>query len=768
MLLLLGCLVYTGSHFQRKIRDGKTLKNFVGGAGDMFIIPEVESVRRVSTKAKPVVLCHLIERGLFSRQCYMAAGGNHRELQMKHWVSLDEKKPCTMIDSLLYYYGNDQSCRFDIDSHIGMCFHGVEACSNTTSDESVRLRSQCKLVSQSGGRIASGFSFAKDRCFSNMSGEHFTRLLRFFGLQWWDQEANAVKSIESEVTFEDISTFVALFCNVDLLSEEGFKSFYEKFEFSDVFTYDETDDIFVLNAYFGELLRSLVPVRLQVYDGQHRMLLMALFSTGCFNPTTQVPLEVTAWEESMYRDFKIADSQLNQVLTYDVGIAYQKNGDRTSNPRVVLKQLMLAGDTITNGASNCIEPTYEEMFQKVNAILDEKRNVVAYSHATFWRVDDPQSDPVKAITNVENNGKAYFECFDEVIKSHGRFRKLLLSEDKAEANDWSSASASLKKWLPSISGTSLIPNGSKEIQVKTAEVLAVWRATADRRATRDKLTSMMEYVSTTHPQVCGVTKVQTNLAHFTTVSWLRKYIYGPASVVTNHFMCRYFIEQFIINTLRNTKEVGSNGPLRTGIRNGFKFSPEDFKQWPHAAAFRSANLNDIKGCLPKYGKAGDMNDRIQFAIFASVVNEIIRTVKVYGYDPDFYDRPVSKKNKNDGNKENLRQFKLAWNEAKLLVSQEMQKAGYKPAARAGSHPQGTPPYLFEEGMYFDLPKASDEEDGEDENEDDTKDKKGKKKPRQYNIYFDVVAKMKELAQKNGNLTLVSTHLNNNIAREYMQ
>lgn len=726
------------------------------------------------------MLCHLIERGLYSHQCYMAAGGNHRELQMRHWVSRDEKKPCTMIESLTYYHTKDESCRFDIDSHIGMCFHGVEKTGQTTSDESVRLRSQCKLMSMcGGGRFASAFSYADERCFTILSGVQFKRLLRFFGYRWVNSNGTE-KEDGSPVSLVDIATFVSLFEEYDLVSHEGFAQFYEKFNLNEVFTYDKSDDIFQVNAWFGELLRSLVPVRIQVYDGQHRMLLMALFSTGCFNPSTNVPLDRLSWEGSRYNKFNVSETQLNLEMTYSIGKPYKKNGSPTTCPKSALQQLMIAGDTITNGASNSIDPTFEELFQKMNAMLDglaRATGVVPYRFSTYWRVENKDMVPVKASDNFAHNGTLYHSCFVDLIASHGRFMRILLSDDKSEAHDWKSASASLQKWLPSMS---LLPTGAnKELNNAAAEMIAIWRATADKKSSRDNLTSLLEFVSTKKPQVSGLVRIQDFLSHFTSTSWMRKYIHGPARVVVEHFMCRYFIEQMIINHLRNHTERDENGPLHVGLRNGCKWDASVFPSWPNKAAFAKGAVSSVKAGLAPYGKAGDMNDRIEYALFAGMINDIIRTKKELGFDPDFFSRPVRDKNLTDENKEEQGLFDKAWKEARHSVQQEFLANGYALPTDADL-PQKKkttgPTYLFNDDMTLvrplsDMdPEDDDEADMMEDAEEGTKPKKKKKKSRLYNIYFDVVARAKELAHSKSEeaLVLVTKHLANNILREYLK
>jgi hypothetical protein len=164
--------------FERPLRQGKQLKAFTRSTS-FGIETKMGDVEQRSSRTQLGFLGHLIERGLGGGQAYMAAGGNHRAISQKHWVSQEKTKPCNLIDSCVSI--PDDSCKFDVGSKIAVYVHGL---STDTESSSVVLKSPCAVDGVDPANKVNNynlFSVASKRRVTPLNGKFFKRLLLFFG-----------------------------------------------------------------------------------------------------------------------------------------------------------------------------------------------------------------------------------------------------------------------------------------------------------------------------------------------------------------------------------------------------------------------------------------------------------------------------------------------------------------------------------------------------------------------------------------------------------
>lgn len=347
----------TVNKFMEPLRDGATLKPFEPA----IVLHRESTVHDVLTCGSRSILgmlTHFIDRGLESGHCYMAMGANHREMGMGDLYSIPPEKKSNLIDAAVTI--EHQESVFDIETKISFYMHGVSTSVEATHDDqrTVRFRTQCQLSGSMSGNEYRMFGFGHDRYMNVLSGVQFKRLLRFFGRKWCDPDGNEYGD-DHAVNFKDLIGFCDMLHirdendkTVNLGTPTGFKVFYDTFNFSEVFKYDEAAPMWSIHWMFGQLLRSYVPVRLTVWDGQHRFLLLAYLMTGYFQPTQDMLLKndrdwsTTNWGSN---GWKYDGTQCFRDLGYCISVPFTpENADSQRSQLVQLPKIMEALQSASN------------------------------------------------------------------------------------------------------------------------------------------------------------------------------------------------------------------------------------------------------------------------------------------------------------------------------------------------------------------------------------------------------------------------------------
>ena len=87
-----------------------------------------------------------------------------------------------------------------------------------------------------------------------------------------------------------------------LQSIDGFKKFIHNQGIQTLYDYNDEKDLFWNIQHFGQLLRSLVPVRMSIPDGQHRFYIMAQYAQGYWSLTSRAPLQPLPLDDCPFKN----------------------------------------------------------------------------------------------------------------------------------------------------------------------------------------------------------------------------------------------------------------------------------------------------------------------------------------------------------------------------------------------------------------------------------------------------------------------------------
>lgn len=724
----------------------------------------VGNVRQHVSSTRLGFLTHLIERGLHSGHAYMATGGNHRDLQMKIWLTREADKPCTMIQSCVNPK-EDSSCKFDISSNICMFMHSVLTVKDTDVDTmKVPFRSPCPLTTvdpnSTDGSEKTSFSFASGRYMGMMTGKAFKRLCLFFGFNWVD-DAGIQHDDEDDVKPGDIMSFCDKMSDYDMATLDGFKKFYQDQHMDEVFEWDEpcdSMDITEIHRNFGELYRSYVPVRLNIYDGQHRMLLMAYFLTGHFDPSTKMPLTSCAWSASKYRASDYSKTQMFAKLSYHLGSVF--NGkEKVTSPSLVVSELRLAGEQITQGNANAIKVNWTEFFQKVNSALQTSCSTVQLSHANYWS----RTVSAKSFEIVEANGIALFNAIESVVLGNVRYLELFKNREEV-AKNWTELKEPVLNGLKSINEMTNV----QKLGIYSKVMLQLFRCSLDRFACRANFVRLFELPSFPWNQRSDVKK---HLGYLTSESWFRRYVFNVVEKVVLHMNIRTYLERHLIQRVKSASDTLSE--WKNGLKNDCKWNLEVLRNqdkdftWPSKEKLESAkSLAAVRQMLSLPSKGGSIHHRMSYGFWCGLVNDIVESILQYGFDPDFAVRPASTRNFDKTQQGLKKVFDDEWKIARKSVISELKLNGF---TEEEEDKDGD--FLITAGMLMRKPLA-DADGSDDEADEEDKEASGtrrrKKKGKKYNIFFDVVAHLHtKYENEPAKLQDILRFTKNNRIREYL-
>ena len=186
-----------------------------------------------------------------------------------------------------------------------------------------------------------------------------------------------------------------LFEEVDLLTIDSFEqTLINKFKLRDLFVPDP-DVPYELNLVaFGDLLRAYVPLRIAIFDGQHRMALVCYFVTGNYFPTPVInskpflPNKVQAFVDER-STFPVPDpsglkySELQMHTRQTVAISFL----RTVPLKLAVPKLNMKGKVKTQNQGIHITQTFDTVMIDFLMALKEERllgSMAPLNHTNFW------------------------------------------------------------------------------------------------------------------------------------------------------------------------------------------------------------------------------------------------------------------------------------------------------------------------------------------------------------------------------------------------
>ena len=685
---------------------------------------------------------------------------NHRDLKISHWWSVPPDKQKTMIESITD--PGEDAYIFDVGGSWISCYlHGVVDTSKESDDDTIPMRSQTTLAYED----RTHYCFAVNRAMRFMTGSDFQRLLEFFGYYWVDESGNR-KADDAQVELDDLVTFFDMFNGFEFHSVEGFKKFYDHFRFSEVFRWKEDLPIWVIHERFGILLRSYVPVRLNLYDGQHRMLLMALFLTGYLTPSNRMPLQQVDWSQSQFADLDYSKMQTFEKLFYAVGMPTTEArglGPPEANFKMACKYLHHAGNLITEGASNQMMACWDEFFTKLNQTTQSKYTRLVFGN--YW-------GRMSSCAAFDENAKVLFGGIRDLLAAQGRFLSLFLSATQNKATF-------LQELEPALDSYSNL-GGNTRIIVEAREILQLFRCVMHSAHGRQTFLSFFQSVTSTHPQRSS--RIDGYLARFQSAEWLRKYVYSVAEKVVDHCLQRYTLERHLVTLLRTSH---ADPKLKNGLPK-LEWKADDIDKWPSSRCrVKDFSVAGIRKRFSMNTKGGFVHDRVLFGLWCGVVQDIFESIAKYGMDPDFFYLEVAARNDSQTSKDFRDMFTARYDTAREEIITKYEKEGFILDTTNGkTESSSTLMYKYVECDEDDSDGEEDdddEEEEEDENESDEdlqqpKKKKRKKdttparkrKKKYYNIYFDIQEAVIKSATTEQEKMQLEGQYKNCLLREYLR
>lgn len=282
-----------------KTRKKGNLKNLPKPAA-ASIVEEQRGVVTTSVELKGGygILNLFNERGPNSNHVY-APTVNHRQVEFKSMMKVTTdaygktKKP--LISSMLNRTNeNDFSTKERPCVLFYQSVNDQEKFDNVT-DKGLRVKTTGLVQVIGDGSPTSNlvqlnlaFCIAED-----VSKEEFRKLLKIF---------NHKSSVGGPPDQTRWAQFVSLFRESNLGTPETFKEFISDFKLEDVYTYDDAISIEKNHHRLGESLRAITSVRVASFEGQHRMVLSALASSGFYKAEGIAPLTEMTFQDAVTGD----------------------------------------------------------------------------------------------------------------------------------------------------------------------------------------------------------------------------------------------------------------------------------------------------------------------------------------------------------------------------------------------------------------------------------------------------------------------------------
>jgi len=278
-----------------------------------------------------VVMTLFHERGLWSKHCYQPVV-NQRPIAVDNWNSerVEKNKDNSLVtypplrDSLVSL-DPDGVTGFDVVTRMSLFTYGVTPTREAGLDEGLTtpMRLEFKIPSAPApdGNEPSDpsestpddddISFGSGSLFNTravpISASVFKRTLEVFGYRWAFRSKHGRKTVyvdhgdDDDVGVAELHRFYSLFKDDDFSTEEKFKAFLEKFRLENIYRYDPTLNLPGNIERFGLLVRALTRSRVCCYEGQHRWILIALYSCGYVGADASAPLVKRSFHD-VFRD----------------------------------------------------------------------------------------------------------------------------------------------------------------------------------------------------------------------------------------------------------------------------------------------------------------------------------------------------------------------------------------------------------------------------------------------------------------------------------
>jgi len=271
-----------------------------------------------------VILSLFHERGLWSGHGYQPKA-NHRDVDHNSWNSVHKDTDAKGSGQLRpplrdTFVKPSAEHKLDLITPISLFAYALEP--ENIADGGVDEEDLCNTLCDLNYDTPEGETKTSRGHLLNMksvivSAVHFKRALRLFGYKCVDDKGKELGD-RARVQVKHLYSFFRLFDGHDISTEEKFRKFLDDFGLLKLFKYDDTVDWETNVSDLGFLVRSLQPIRVCSYEGQHRWLLLVLFCCGYYKCDNHVPLEKVSFVSS-FPDCDWSSMQTFQRMKFRIG-----------------------------------------------------------------------------------------------------------------------------------------------------------------------------------------------------------------------------------------------------------------------------------------------------------------------------------------------------------------------------------------------------------------------------------------------------------------
>ena len=590
------------------------------------------------------ILAMFMERGGFSGHCYQPFV-NHRELDVALFLHehLNDKgvRQRPMVESHVL---DEPDESFGLITPITFFPYEVR-----NDSDGLGIRSHGTLVGRRGSsrEAVQANSFLNGRTAYHVTGAAFSRTLELFGYKWVGPDG-AVRDGSTPPTVDELMQFLELFREHGLDTKDHFESFLRAFDLERFYQYNDRVAVWYNIRYLSEILRALTPFRLAVLDGQHRAVLMALFTCGYFYPSNEVLLDGSvALSESLgdrSADFQWDAAQVWRQTKISIGFAVDTDGDIISDLDSSQALLRRYGEVLTNAQSQSITFSWVQLYRDLIGILERSDNSLHFDQGSaakrlgfeFWSrsADKPldvgvnrKATKTKPRT-VSNNWYIYEQrltsLFDALVDYTDKNKiAAAFLFDHPQQKDVS------KSWIAA----------SQTMFVSGGKFLATDRRSTDALSMILNFLKILAFEPDLYQKLRLVTEipdvqvmqhsddVMQYISGFRSPWWLQTFVMGTVKANHEVFIAKLLTERKILETLR------AMSPVSNEVKNLLAERDPDFSCLGCAIPINIADMKASKLGI-QHTRGVTITSKIQFAFFQTIVLDILEAIGHYGYSPD--------------------------------------------------------------------------------------------------------------------------------------
>lgn len=587
----------------------------------------------------PSVLTFFMERGKYSHQTYQPKV-NHRFMNFEcfdfPFTDDENRKTQPLMESLL---NPDEQHSFSTGEKMSIAFYEIKDTRGLTDDEMFKRDIQ-PIFTQNAIQVDFGSNdiFAigriKDRGATAVSSDAMIRCLEFFHYKWFKApKSSNMVGPNHKVVHEDFMSLLSLLTKVDLTSHDTMrKTLVDRFHLGSKFTVRENLSMESNIAAFGDFFRAHVPLRISLYDGQHRFMLLCFVAIGVYHPVAAVTRSSYAEVGTSYQEAAEKYDTLNRNNVTRVTTALFKDQILCISTidggkyRASTEYLQSLGRIIQHTQKNYIAQTYDQvMYEFIQSIRSSNamQHVSPLTYENFWGVDlrtaeskiismnESWFDPLKRFTSE----RGLSTLFAGGLAWDGRVGKTNREACQVTAQN---CIMSFKYFLSEKQQT------KKNLSSNYGIMLTIFKFILWQECNMELLIKFFAKRTFSTPQR---PIHEDDQSKFGKIDWLKKFVVANITAVATHFTNRSFVEKRIVKTVR---EISGSEAVQADLDAGrfdFTTSLGNLVRLPDEGGVYNDSVMATKGMV-------DTTRRLEYAIYTRLYDDVFRTITEHGFNVD--------------------------------------------------------------------------------------------------------------------------------------